>query len=103
MRARIPLSDKFVNKMLQTNGKNCGYRELLSFLIKYPEWFEPNPEPNLAGKSLPKKVTVKVLCGERVISKPSFENPHGNRKDVPSRLMIEFFDLLMDKGVLDRE
>lgn len=103
MRKRIPISDKFVSKMLGTNGKNCGYRELLSFLMRYPEWFEPNPVPNPASKKLPKKVTVKVLCGERIVSKPSFENPHSGRKDVPSTIINEFFDLLMDSGVLDRE
>jgi hypothetical protein len=103
LKTRIPLDDKFVSKMLGTKGKNCGYRELLSFLVRYPEWFEPKPMPNLASKKLPKKVTVKVLCGERVVSKPSFENPHSGKKDVPSTIITEFFDLLMDNGVMDRE
>lgn len=101
MKKRIPLNDKFVRRMRETKGKNCGYRDLLSFLMKYPEWFELDPKPNLASKSLPKRVTVKVMCG--VVPKLSFENPHGDRKEVPSIFIRKFFDLLMDNGALERE
>ena len=90
--------------MLEAKCKNCGYRELLSFLMKYPEWFELHPQPKLASKSLPKKVTVKVKCGESIVPKPSFEDPHGKgRKDIPTRIVQDFLDLLMDHGVLERE